>query len=120
MTKKPWPRGQPLPAFNSSAEEAAFWQEHDFDTPCPGDVWESVPRTTEPKQERARDPWWTWRWDRADAENCTLPFERITRWRRGSLLTVYRHESPHHTEWWLYGPFNLAVGFSIPKKGHTR
>ena len=47
-----------------------------------------------------------------------LPFV-ITRWRRGSLLTVYRMKSEEATHWWFYGPFNFAVAFSIPRQSHN-
>jgi hypothetical protein len=43
---------------------------------------------------RDREAWWVWRWDRTDAENVEIPFTSITRWRRGSFLTVYRMETP--------------------------
>ena len=43
-----------------------------------------------------------------------VPHIRITRWRRGSFLTIYKMETNHNTQWWFYGPFNLAVGFSYP------
>ncbi len=46
--KKPWPRNKPLPAFKSHADEVAFWQEHDFDTPSSEDAWEAVPETGYP------------------------------------------------------------------------
>ena len=76
-----------------------------------------------PKPARTRrkpEPWWIWHWDRVEAHPTALIYSRIVRWRRGSLLTVYRYETQYEIQWWLYGPFNLAVGFSIPKKGHTR
>lgn len=41
--------------------------------------------------------------------------DRIKRWRRG-WLTLYRVDSMGETMWWLYGPFNLAVGFAHPGK----
>jgi len=31
MTKKPWPRGKPIPEFRSEAEEADFWYRTRFD-----------------------------------------------------------------------------------------
>ncbi len=33
---------------------------------------------------------WTWHWDRTDAEGVPIELS-ITRWRRGSFLTVYRY-----------------------------
>lgn len=55
--------------------------------------------------------WWTWHWDREDADNIMLPAEKITRWRRGSFLTVYRIQMEKQVQWWFYGPFNLAIAF---------
>lgn len=63
-------------------------------------------------------PWWAWHWDRKmiGPLSIAMPRTTITRWRRGSLLTVYRHENHLRVEWWFYGPFNLAIGFSWPKR----
>lgn len=59
------------------------------------------------------EPWWTWRWDRDEVADVSLEFTRITRWRRGSLLTIYRHENQEGTvAWWFYLPFNYAIGFA--------
>ena len=44
-----------------------------------------------------------------------MPYVSMKRWRRGSLLTVYRWESVSSVKWWIYGPFNLAVGFAHEK-----
>jgi hypothetical protein len=43
-----------------------------------------------------------------------VPHLRITRWRRGSLLTVYRFETQGSTQYWFYLPFNIGFGFSVP------
>lgn len=63
---------------------------------------------------RDREAWWVWRWDRTDAKGVEIPFTSITRWRRGSFLTVYRMETPGDVKYWFYLPFNVGVGFSIP------
>jgi hypothetical protein len=61
--------------------------------------------------DKTREPWWTWHWDKKHVDNATITLD-ITRWRRGSLLTIYRFKTEHGgVEWWLYGPFNLAIGF---------
>lgn len=64
----------------------------------------------------AKEAWWVWHWDRATVEDTHLHFESITRWRRGSLLTVYRLVSATEIAWWFAGPFNIEIGFSVPKK----
>jgi hypothetical protein len=63
-----------------------------------------------------REPWWTWRWDTLEVRGATIPYARIKRWRRGSLLTVYRKESAGDVAWWVYLPFNIGFGFSHPTK----
>lgn len=67
------------------------------------------------KNPRRADRWWTWRWDTTRAENVMVPHIRITRWRRGSFLTVYKMETTSQVQWWLYGPFNLAIAFAFPR-----
>ena len=70
------------------------------------------------------EKWWTWHWDKSDvlavegslAPTLALPYERITRWRRGSLLTIYRMEAKGNLQWWFYGPFNICFGFGYPIK----
>ncbi len=58
------------------------------------------------------EPWWTWHWDTKELKDIQLPMKTIKRWRRGSLLTVYRFETEQgDIEYWFYGPFNLAIGF---------
>lgn len=71
---------------------------------------------------KPKEKWWTWHWDKSDAvelnpaqPTLTLPYKRITRWRRGSLLTIYRMQSDGSLQWWLYGPFNICFGFGYPK-----
>ena len=60
-----------------------------------------------------KDRWWTWRWDRVETTELKTTWKRVVRWRRGSLLTVYLFETGDGArQVWLYGPFNLAVGFS--------
>jgi hypothetical protein len=54
---------------------------------------------------------WTWRWDKMTTGAVDLPLTSITRWRRGSFLTVYRFRTERGTMWWFYGPWNLAIGF---------
>jgi hypothetical protein len=64
-----------------------------------------------------REPWWVWHWDKADAKfPPAVSFRRITRWRRGSLLTVYRFVQETQEQWWFYGPFDLAIGFGFNRK----
>src|SRR5512135_855600 len=64
--------------------------------------------------KRQPDRWWTWRWDTTSIQNAMVPHIRITRWRRGSFLTVYKMETPGSTQWWVYLPFNIGIGFSSP------
>lgn len=66
-------------------------------------------------EEKPREPWWVWHWDYQHVPGAPLPYTSIKRWRRGSLLTVYRMESSGDVQWWFYGPFNLGIGFSHPK-----
>jgi hypothetical protein len=72
------------------------------------------------------EKWWTWRWDRHELPGTKLALVatelHLTRWRRGSLLTVYRLQGEHETTWGFYGPFNLALGFGYPlgKKRHEK
>lgn len=61
-----------------------------------------------------REPWWTWRWDRLDVADVPVRYA-VTRWRRGAFLTVYRMRTATNEQWWFYGPFNLAFGFSFPR-----
>jgi hypothetical protein len=64
-------------------------------------------------EKKPREPWWTWHWDKAEAYNADIPLAKLTRWRRGSFLTLYRHETiDGSVQWWFYGPFNLAIGFA--------
>jgi len=70
------------------------------------------------------EPWWIWHWDVSDAKKedetdlvkLQIQFERVTRWRRGSLLTIYRYVMKEQVQWWFYGPFDLAVGFGYNKR----
>ena len=40
------------------------------------------------------------------------PYAHITRWRRGSLLTIYRMAfTSGGIQWWFYGPWNFCIGF---------
>lgn len=66
------------------------------------------------KPEPARR-WWDWHWDTATIGECEVPYLSLKRWRRGSLLTVYRWESRTGVKWWFYGPFNLAIGFAYER-----
>ena len=63
-----------------------------------------------------REPWWKWHWDRRIVPVMDMHVKIGVRWRRGSLLTVYRldydTQDSRWTEWWFYGPFNFAIGFS--------
>ncbi len=68
-----------------------------------------------PTLNKPREPWWTWHWDKSHAENIEIPYESITRWRRGSLLTVYRFVTASGVQLWFYGPFNLALGFAYER-----
>lgn len=61
------------------------------------------------------EQWWRWRWDTFTANDVNLKYKRITRWRRGSLLTVYRIETLSTVEWAFYIPFNLSIAFSRPR-----
>ncbi len=61
-----------------------------------------------------REAWWVWRWDTKRAKNATVRYLSITRWRRGSFLTVYRKETRGDVNWWIYLPFNIGFGFSYP------
>jgi hypothetical protein len=64
-------------------------------------------------KERDPEPWWVWRWDKTMAENMPVPYASVTRWRRGSVLTVYRYVTKTGgVQWWFYGPFNFALGFA--------
>jgi hypothetical protein len=67
------------------------------------------------------DRWWTWRWDTVDVPGEAIHgvlhkvrVQQLTRWRRGSLLTVYRIRSEGQTFWLLCGPFNFSIGFGVP------
>lgn len=62
----------------------------------------------------SREPWWAWHWDKSAVAPFALPMKKITRWRCGSLLTIYRQEQEGDTLWWFYGPFNIGIGVSIP------
>jgi len=43
MSDKPvWPRGKPIPSFESYADEVKFWHSYDFDDG--GEGWEEVPK----------------------------------------------------------------------------
>jgi hypothetical protein len=59
-----------------------------------------------------REPWWTWHWDTAEGDIQWAA--HVKRWRLGSLLTVYRHDTSimniGSRQWWIYGPFNLNIG----------
>jgi hypothetical protein len=68
---------------------------------------------------RDREPWWVWHWDVLEVKDAKIPYTRISRWRRGSLLTVYRKESRGDVAWWFYLPFNIGLGFSHPTKGDS-
>lgn len=61
-----------------------------------------------------REPWWRWHWDKVDVGAGSLPFLRVTRWRRGSLLTVYRVDFASDVQWWVLLPFNIGVCASFP------
>jgi hypothetical protein len=64
-------------------------------------------------KDRTREPWWVWHWDKHSKVNVDLPYESIIRWRRGSLLTIYRYRTADGgITWWFYLPFNLAIGFA--------
>jgi hypothetical protein len=67
------------------------------------------------KADETQDRWYTWRWDFTSHENVKLPYTRISRWRRGSFLTVYKFESPGHVEWRFLLPFNFVVGKCFDK-----
>lgn len=67
----------------------------------------------ERRREREREAWWVWHWDRVSVKNAEITMS-ITRWRRGSLLTVYRMEQTSDVQYWFYFPFNLGIGFSVP------
>lgn len=41
MSKRPWPKGKPLPHFASYEEELAFWERYDLPDDETG--WEAVP-----------------------------------------------------------------------------
>jgi hypothetical protein len=61
------------------------------------------------------DRWWTWRWDHVETRNIPTTWTRVDRWRRGSLLTVYRLETEDGaTQWWFYLRFNVALGLALP------
>jgi hypothetical protein len=62
----------------------------------------------------AVEPWWRWRWDTRQVADVSMPLRSIVRWRRG-WLTVYRFETDSGVQWWLYGPFHLALGFAYEK-----
>jgi len=62
-------------------------------------------------RDTSREPWWTWHWDRTVVENSALLYTNVTRWRRGSLLTVYRMRTVSGVQWWIYLPFNFCIGF---------
>jgi len=64
--------------------------------------------------DKKREAWWVWHWDTYDVKDATVHYVRITRWRRGSLLTVYRKETKGDVNWWIYLPFNIGFGFSYP------
>jgi hypothetical protein len=68
----------------------------------------------EPRPKR-REPWWIWHWDYREMGQFDMPYMSMRRWRRGSLLTIYRWESASSVKWWFYGPFNLAIGFAYEK-----
>lgn len=65
-------------------------------------------------ESREREPWWVWRWDAYEAKDAKVPYVSIKRWRRGSLLTIYRKESVGDVAWWIYLPFNIGLGLSRP------
>jgi len=64
--------------------------------------------------DKEREPWWTWNWDTKVVQDATVRYVCITRWRRGSFLTVYRKETKGDVNWWIYLPFNIGLGFSYP------
>lgn len=62
--------------------------------------------------EKKRDPWWVWHWDRTVMVAVDVPYKTIWRWRRGSLLTVYKFVGEDDSVfWYFFGPFNLAIAF---------
>lgn len=70
---------------------------------------------------KEREPWWTWRWDTVDvpgelieANALVGEVKQLTRWRRGSFLTVYRIRTREGAFWLFYGPFNFSCGFGFP------
>jgi hypothetical protein len=63
----------------------------------------------------SEDKWYTWRWDHVEASDLPTTWTQVDRWRRGSLLTVYRFRTADGaTQWWFYLPFNLGIGFASP------
>lgn len=69
-----------------------------------------------PSPPRKHEPWWAWHWDRGDFEHVPVTYDRVTRWRRGSFVTLYRLVGVRSTEWRLYLPFNASVGIQLDKE----
>jgi hypothetical protein len=68
-------------------------------------------------REQSTEHWWTWNWDRQQMTDCSIPYDKVVRWRRW-LITLYRFDSVEETDWRLYLPGNLWLGITLDKKGN--
>jgi hypothetical protein len=77
----------------------------------------AAPKKKQSKPSVPKQPtehWWTWNWDRQQMINCSIPYDKVVRWRRW-LVTLYKFESVEDTDWRLYLPGNVWLGITIDK-----